>query len=196
MATGRPQEDRPKGILLMIAAVSCFALLDATAKYLQTVLPAEQVIWARFVGQLVIAAALLAWPPAGTWRSGNLKLQLLRSVFLAASTILNFRALHFLQLDVTTSIQFATPLIVTALAVPLLGERVGWRRWTAILVGFCGVLVIVNPTDIHAHWAVLLAVGTTVTSALYLITTRMLAGDDAHTTHLYTPLVGALAMTP
>src|SRR5690606_5792265 len=78
-------------------------------------------------------------------KSNNLKLELLRGVCLLTTTGLNFLAMRYLPLTVTSAIQFTSPLIICALSGPLLGERVGWRRWLAIGVGFLGILVIVRP---------------------------------------------------
>ena len=79
------------------------------------------------------------------FRVVNLPAHMLRGVFLFGSTIFNFMALQTLQLAETTSIFFFGPMVITALAGPLLGEWAGWRRWLAILAGFCGVLVITRP---------------------------------------------------
>src|SRR6185437_17134005 len=112
------------------------------------------------------------------------------------STIINLFALRWLQLDEALSILFSTPFMVAALCVPLLGEWVGWRRWSAIIVGFCGVLVVARPGLGGLHPAALLSLGSAICYAFYVISTRVLSRTDSNeTTQFYTNLVGAVAMT-
>lgn len=189
---------RGTGILLMVAAFVLFTFLDTSAKLLAQEMNSLQIVWARFVGHAVLVAAVLL-PRKGTrvLASSNLKLQLVRSAFLFLSTIFNFFALRHLQLATTSSIMFTIPLLVAALSVPLLGERVGWRRWTAIAVGFAGVLIIVRPGAATLHWAIGLSLCNVVAVALYQIATRKLAArDHSDTTSLYSPLFGTIVLLP
>ncbi len=182
----------------MVAAFLLFTFLDTSAKLLAQEMNSLQIVWARFVGHAVLVAAVLL-PRKGTrvLASSNLKLQIIRSIFLFMSTILNFFALRWLQLATTSSIMFTVPLLVAALSVPLLGERVGWRRWTAIAVGFAGVLIIVRPGGASLHWAIGLSLCNAVAVALYQITTRKLAArDHSDTTSLYSPLFGTIVLLP
>ena len=140
--------DRLRAIGLMVLAVTTFACLDATAKYLVTRadVPLVQVVWMRFLGQLaaiVIALGLVSVPRLlATKRLGA---QVFRSFLLLSSTLLNFAALQTLRLDQTLTIQFLAPLLVALLAGPMLGEWVGWRRLVAIVIGFVGILVMIRP---------------------------------------------------
>jgi len=182
----------------MVAAFLLFTFLDTSAKLLAAEMNSLQIVWARFFGHAVLVAAVLL-PRKGTrvLASSNLKLQLIRSAFLFASTILNFFALRWLQLATTSSIMFTVPLLVAALSVPLLGERVGWRRWTAIAIGFAGVLIIVRPGAATLHWAIGLSLCNALAVALYQITTRKLAArDHSDTTSLYSPLFGTIVLLP
>lgn len=187
-----------RGILLMVAAVSTFSLLDTTAKHLVQIYPTGQVVWARYVGHVVLAAALLLpLHGRGLLVSQRPGLQVLRSLFLFGSTCANFAALQYLQLAQTSSIMFSTPFMVAMLAVPLLGERIGPRRWAAIGIGFFGVLIVIRPGLGLVHWAAGLSLLCALFGALYQITTRKLAGvDRAVTTQFYSALVGAVAITP
>jgi len=189
---------RGTGIALMCVAFICFAALDATAKTLSAHVDSVLVVWFRFVSHGVLVAAVLL-PRKGTrvLATSSLKLQVIRSVFLFLSTLFNFIALVYLPLATTASIFFTVPLMVAALSVPMLGENVGWRRWTAILVGFVGVLVIVRPWSAELHWAIGLSLCNAISVALYQITTRNLAGrDHSDTTSFYSPLVGVLILLP
>jgi drug/metabolite transporter (DMT)-like permease len=189
-----------KAIGLMVLATMCFATLDATAKYLvdEVRVPVSQVVWLRFAGHVVFSAVVL-WPFAlrPSLRTAKPWIQIIRSVFMILTTALNFVALRYLQLDQTVTIFFLTPLLVAALAGPLLGEWVGWHRVLAIVAGFVGVLVVMHPGIGEAHWAMLLVLGATFGYALYNIATRYLATfDPSAVTQTYTPLVGVLVMTP
>lgn len=187
-----------RGIALMCGAFLLFACLDTSAKVLSRDLETLQIVWARFVGHAILVIAILA-PRKGTrvFATSNLRLQLARSMLLVMSTVLNFTAVSYLPLTTTASIFFTAPLLVAALSVPLLGETVGWRRWSAIAVGFAGVLVIIRPGAAEVHWAIGLCLANAVVAALYSIATRKLAArDHSDTTSLYSPLVGALIFLP
>jgi len=191
---------RLQAIGLMSLATLCFAALDTTAKYLGATkgVPVTQVVWLRFAGHVVFSALVL-WPFALTpsLRSAKPPIQVIRSCFMILTTALNFVALRYLQLDQTVTIFFLTPLLVAALAGPLLGEWVGWHRVLAIIAGFAGVLVVMHPGLGAMHWAMLLVLGATFGYALYNIATRYLAAHDpASVTQTYTPLVGVLVMAP
>ncbi len=192
--------DTLKAIGLMALATICFAALDATAKYLaaEKGIPTSQVTWLRFAGHVVFSALVL-WPFAlpPSLRSAKPLIQVIRSCFMILTTALNFIALKYLQLDQTVTIFFLTPLLVAALAGPLLGEWVGWHRMLAIVAGFAGVLVVMHPGLGEVHWAMLLVLAATVGYALYNVATRYLAAfDPPAVTQTYTPLVGVLVMTP
>lgn len=187
-----------QGIALMVAAFTVFAGLDATAKYLVQFYPTEQVVWARYTGHCVFAL-ILFWPRHGfaMLRTKRLGTQIFRSLLLFFGTCSNFVALQYLQLAETSAIFFSVPLLVALFSVPLLGEKIGPRRWAAIFIGFVGVLIVVRPDIGLIHWAAGLALFTAIAIALYQITTRKLAGvDSVITTQFYTALVGTLLVTP
>ncbi len=187
-----------RGILLIIAAFVTFSMLDTTAKYLVQHYPPAQVVWVRYAGHLVIAAVIfLPRHGLGLLQSQRLGLQVVRSLLLFGATCANFAALQYLQLAETASIFFSTPLMVAVLAVPLLGEHIGPRRWSAILIGFVGVMIVVRPGLGLVHWAISLSLLAALCAGLYQIATRKLAGTDrVATTQFYTALIGALAITP
>jgi drug/metabolite transporter (DMT)-like permease len=187
---------RLTAIGLMALATICFAGLDSSAKYLVVVeqVPVAQVTWLRFVGHVVFSAVVL-WPFAlrPSLRSAKPWLQIFRSALMVVTTGFNFIALRYLQLDQTITIFFLTPLLVAALAGPLLDEWVGWHRMMAIIVGFLGVVLVVHPGIGTVHWAMLLALIATFGYALYNLATRYLAAfDPAAVTQTYTPLAGVV----
>ena len=137
---------RLTGIALMCGAVACFALLDTTAKYLNLYMATLQIVWARYTGAFLFPLIVSnPWNRPGLLRTGQPALQIGRSFLLLGSTMGNFLALRYLQLDEAIAIIFSTPFFVAALSGPMLGEWVRWRRWTAIGVGFIGVLVVTRP---------------------------------------------------
>jgi drug/metabolite transporter (DMT)-like permease len=194
------RRQRLTAIGLMALATLCFAALDSSAKYLVVAehVPVGQVTWLRFVGHVVFSAVVL-WPFAlkPSLRSAKPWLQIFRSGLMVVTTGFNFIALRYLQLDQTVTIFFLTPLVVAALAGPLLNEWVGWHRMLAILAGFFGVLLVMHPGIGTVHWAMLLALIATLGYALYNLATRYLAAfDPPSVTQTYTPLAGVLVLAP
>jgi drug/metabolite transporter (DMT)-like permease len=190
---------RLTGIALMCGAVALFSALDAIAKYLGGHLDTIQVVAVRFVSAFLIAFVFsnpIVRP--GLMRSTRPGLQVVRGLMLVCTTICNFMAFRYLQLDEALAILFATPFLVAVLAGPLLGEWVGWRRWTAIAVGFLGVLIIIRPgISGGMQWAALFSVAAAVFYAFYGITTRMVShGDASETTLFYGNLVAVAVMAP
>jgi drug/metabolite transporter (DMT)-like permease len=194
--------DSPRNRLIGIGLISvtfiCFALLDCGAKWLVKTLPVLQVVWLRFLFHAVFSTALLA-PKfgSGILRTRRPKLQLLRAAMLSTMTGTNFWALQYLQLAETGSIQFSVPIIIALIAAPLLGERLDAARWTAIGVGFAGVLIIVRPGTHGFHPALLLAIANAVLYALFnLMTRRLAAHDSPEATQFFTSFGATLAITP
>jgi drug/metabolite transporter (DMT)-like permease len=191
------RRQRLTGIALMCGAVACFACLDATAKYLNHHMDTTQVVWARYTSAFLLALVFsnpLTRP--GLLTTTRPLLQIGRSTLLLASTLLNFVALRYLQLDQTLAIVFSTPFIVAVLSGPILGEWIRWRRWTAIGIGFVGVLVVTQPFSGGIHPAALLSLASAACYAVYIIWTRMLSRTDTdETTLFYSNLVGAVLTT-
>lgn len=189
----RPLGDRPtRGIALMLVAVALFAVQDTVAKHLSAGYPAVQIAWARYVFSLVFILALLPWlQPRTALASRRPGLQALRGLLLYASTVIFILAVTYIPLATATSIGFVSPLFLTALSIPLLGERVDARRWAAIAVGFLGVLIVIRPGFGEFEWALLLPVLMAVCYAFYQVATRLLRGVDRPITSLlYPTMVG------
>jgi drug/metabolite transporter (DMT)-like permease len=186
------------GIALMCGAVALFACLDATAKYLNTQMDSLEIAWARYTSAFVLT--LIVSNPitqTGLLRTRSLKLQLIRSVLLVASTALNFLALRWLQLDEALSIIFTFPFIVAIISGPMLGEWIGWRRWSAIGFGFAGVLLITRPGLGGMHPAAFFSIAATICYGFYAVITRIVSRFDSNQTSLfYANFIGALVMLP
>jgi len=194
------RSDGLRAIGLMCAAIVLFSCLDTTAKYLAAVvqMPATQVVWMRFVSQFILIVMVLgAVRVPSLLRTRKLKHQMLRSFLMLGSTLLNFLAVRHLRLDQTQTIYFLLPLTVALIAGPLLGEWVGWRRMVAILVGFCGILVVVRPGIQAFHIAFVYAFGSMLCYGVFAILTRYLSAyDPAEVTLTYSLIAGAFFMAP
>ena len=186
-----------RGILLMVAAVGTFVLMDTTAKYLSRWYPVPLIVWARYAANLVVLLAFLAATgQLARLRTTRPGLQLARGVLLVLATLLFFTSLSVLPLANANAIGFALPLFVAALAVPMLGERLEMPRLIAIFVGLAGALVIVRPgSDVFTPYA-LLPLGMAACNALYQILTRKVAGLEHPLTSLvWGAVVGAAVMS-
>lgn len=199
--TAQANEDRVmSGILLMLGAYLFFAFVDVSAKWLAIAgLSALQLSFMRYLGHFLISLFLIGKGGVSFNRfsSDKMLLVILRAALLMASTILNFSAVAYLPLTLTSTILFSTPIIICALSWPLLGERVGFWRWGAIMIGFVGILIAIRPFDSSFHWAVTLSLAAAFCFALYSILTRKLAGVVAvDTLQFYSGLVGTVALLP
>lgn len=190
-AAGDPRT-RLAGIGLMCLALVCFSMLDTTAKWLNHYIPTLEVLWARYASHFGLSLIFVnPWTTPGLLHTQRPWLQVGRSILLVGSSIFNFTALRYLQLDQTSAIMFTTPLFVALCAGPLLGEWIGHRRWGAVLFGFTGVLLVIRPGAGGIHPAAILSLLGAVCYALYNITTRILAAyDSTSTTVFYSALVG------
>ena len=186
------------GIGLVSLTYLLFSLLDGAAKWLVQAMPVIMVVWLRFLIHVVLAGAVLL-PVRGLAlvKTRHLRWHLLRAAMFVAMTGLNFYALQFLQLTVTASIFFSVPIIIALVSAPLLGERLDAGRWSAIVAGFAGVLVIVHPWSADFHPAMLLSILNAFLYATFMMMTRRLAAYDSPETIQYLPAVGAtLMLTP
>lgn len=181
------------GILLAVAAVSCFSVLDSLAKHLTQSYPLPMVIWARYFIHAVIMVALL-WPRMGvrllaTRRRG---LQLARGIVLGLSTLFFVTGLSMMPLAEASAITLIAPILLTLLARRFLRERAPPGTWWALAVSFAGVLLIVRPGGQVFGVAAIFPVATALCAAIYQLLTRRLAGIDDG---LATLFIGALVAT-
>ncbi len=186
-----------RGIALLLAALMLFACLDATAKHLSQTFAVPLLVWARYTLHCLLMVVFLAPSMRGrllrTRRAGS---QILRALMLLATTGLGIAALRLMPLAETTALAFLSPLIVTVLAGPWLGERIGAARWAAVLTGFLGVLLIAQPGGALAGAGVAFALGAAVCYSIYQLLTRQLSASESTLTMLfYTALVGSVVMT-
>ncbi len=184
-----------KAVLYMLAAVALLSVMDAAAKWLTSDYSVWQIVFlTRFVtlafaiGIAMRAGGLTTLATRRPWT------HLGRSVIALAMVITFFLALRTLPLADAIAITFAAPLFMTVLSIPMLGERVGPRRWAAVLVGLAGVLVIVQPSGDSLQWAALLALASAALYAVMLtIGRRMTVTESSHTIVFYFALFAVVA---
>ncbi|WEX91564.1 DMT family transporter (plasmid) [Sinorhizobium garamanticum] len=192
-------QDKSPGYLYVLLAVILFAGQDGFSRLLAEKYPAIIVTMIRFWAFAAFATVLAAYSPVGL--RGALftprpVLQLLRGVLLASNIVVIVYAYTIAGLAMSQAIYQATPLIVTILSVPLLGEKVGWCRGVAVAAGLAGVLVLLNPVSAHFGIQLLLPLAASLLYALYGIATRAVSQyDSAVTSVLYAGVGGALAVT-
>lgn len=194
-----PIEDRVlPAIGLLLLALLCFTGIDTCAKWLiGDGLPATEVAFVRYAVHLAIVCVVGLAGSERLWETSNLGAVSIRATALLGSTLLNFVAVSYLPLTMTAAIMFSAPLWICLLSIPLLGETVGPRRWIAMGVGFCGILIVARPWTGHLHPAVFLSLGAALCAALYSILTRRLAGrDSTNTQQFYAGLVATLGVAP
>lgn len=186
-------------ILLLLGAGLLFSFLDASAKWLVlSGMSAPFVVWMRFAVHVVLVLILFqGWRNREMYRVRNLPLQFLRGIFLFSSTIFNFLALLTLPLADAMAIYFLAPMVITAIAGPLLGEWAGWRRWVAIGVGFVGMLVVIRPGYGAFGIGHVYALASMVSYCLYVIMTRRMSATETSASLIfYSALVPVLFMSP
>jgi drug/metabolite transporter (DMT)-like permease len=198
-------QDKTKARRLWRRSSACFSVyvfftfLDTSSKYLVMAgVSALIVAWARFAVHVVLVGVFLrGWREPARFRANNLPAHILRGAFLFGSTICNVMALRTLQLAETTSIYFFAPMVITAIAGPLLGEWTGWRRWLAILSGFVGVLIITRPGVGVFGVGHLFALGSMLSNCFYVIMTRrMSATETSESLILFSALASAVLLLP
>jgi drug/metabolite transporter (DMT)-like permease len=191
-------QNRLVGIGLVSAAYVLFTLLDGSAKWLVGTMPVIMVVWLRFVMHALISGAVL-FPLRGAdlIRSKYWGWHAVRSLMFVAMTGINFWALQYLQLTVTSSIFFTVPVLIALISRLFLGERLDGARWAAILAGFAGVLAIVRPGSAAFHPAMLASLVNALLYALFMLMTRRLAAYEPPEKIQYLPAVGAaVLLTP
>jgi S-adenosylmethionine uptake transporter len=186
------------GILLMLGGDFMFSLNDAMGKWLVATLSVGQVVFVRSIGAFLVLGPMIAHRgPRSLLVMDRPWLQFVRATLAAVETALFYAAVYYLPLADVMSFYMAGPIYVAALSHLLLGEPVGWRRWVAILVGFCGVLVMLEPSGAFSL-ASTYALAGSIMFGLIIILGRMLRGTSDTTLVTWqtigTLIVGGLLM--
>ena len=183
-----------KAIILNLSAWVMLPIMDGFAKYLSSTLPVLQITWSRYFFTIVITLPimLIFFRKSITWTEQP-KLQLIRGLLLFCANILFFYSISIISLAKALTLAFIAPLIVTALSPFLLREKVGFRRWAAVITGFIGSLIVIRPGFVELNLASIAALGTGVLYGFYLIVTRKLHNSDSPLlTLLLTGVVGLI----
>ena len=186
-----------KAVILNISAWMLLPFMDGIAKHLSTEIHFMQVVWGRYFFMALISLIItyfffnrhLKWP-------NNIQIQLVRSLFLFLSTILFFYAISIISLPEALTLAFVFPMIVTLLSGIILKEKVGIRRWSAVIVGFIGVLFVIRPGFNEINLATITALGCGVCYAFYIISTRKLSNqDNPFLTLIFTGISGSIIIS-
>ena len=181
-----------KAIILNLSAWAVLPFMDTIAKYLSTELSFFQITWARYFFTVfwTLPFMFIFFRKKLTW-SENPRLQILRGITLLLANFCFFYSISIISMAKALTLAFVAPLVTTALSPILLGEKVGIRRWIAVIVGFLGSLVVIRPGFIEFNLATLAALGTGFLYGIYLIITRKLhTTDNPLLTLLLTGIVG------
>ena len=189
------QKHQPlKGIFLFITAIFLISIVDTICKFFTKDLHAIQIVWGYLIGinvTLWIFFFIKGEKLSKLIKSNRLVLQLIRPAFLICSISSLFLGLTYLPIAEATAIGFVAPLFITALSVPILREKVGIHRWSAVVIGFLGVIIIVRPGTEFWHIASIMPLLGAFFFALFQIMTRLLsATENTYTTLFYTGLGG------
>ena len=183
-----------KAIILNLSAWIMLPIMDGFAKYLSSTIPVLQITWSRyfFTVIIVLPVMLVFFRKDFKWTEQP-KLQLIRGLLLFCANILFFYSISVISLAKALTLAFIAPLIVTILSPILLNEKVGFRRWAAVITGFIGSLIVLRPGFVEINLASVAALGTGFLYGIYLIVTRKLHNSDHPLlTLLITGIVGAI----
>jgi drug/metabolite transporter (DMT)-like permease len=189
-------DDLLRGVIFMVLGMAVLNAMDAVSKLLTDDFSGIQVAWARYTFHLVPLVLLVG--PARVrrmLRTVNLWAQILRSTSLAVSAVFIILAFSQMPLADAIAVSFVAPLMIVALSVHVLGERVGIHRWVAVVIGFVGMLILVWPSGEVFEAGTLFALAAAVFWAIGMIMTRQVRGDDPWSTLFFTALVGTVLIS-
>ncbi len=194
--------DRPAlGIVMMVAGIAAFSVMDATIKWLTADYPVAQVVALRsWFGLPLLSLFALYGSGPGALRTRRPLVHVMRYLLVLALSFGFFWALSQMKLVDAIAITFAAPIFITALSVPLLRESVGLHRWVAIGVGFCGVLVMLRPGAGVFQWVALVVIACVAVYALLMVSTRAFKSTESTAALMLYPQLGmsltGIVLTP
>ena len=169
-----------RGVFYMCLSTAVFPILNTMVKYLGEHYPMAELFWARYCGHLIYC--LIVFMPRyglSLFATKYPKVQLIRAILLFTASGCYYVALLTVDLSTAAAIMFVGPIIVTALSVPMLRERVGPRRWAAIIVGFLGAVIIIRPGVGVIQWGAILVLLDALFYSIYQILSRKVGSIDA-----------------
>ena len=186
-----------KAITFNLLAWVMLPIMDGFAKYLSSDLPVLQITWARYFFTVAFTLPIMFFffRKNLVW-TDKPKLQLIRGLILLTANVCFFYSISIISLAKALTLAFIAPLIVTAFSPIFLGEKVGFRRWSAVIIGFIGSMVVIRPGFVEINLASLAALGTGVMYGFYLkITRKLSSSDNPLLTLLLTGVVGAIIIS-
>ena len=186
-----------KAVIFSLLGWMFLPVMDGFAKFLSTDMPILQITWARYFFTVVFILPIMFFffNKDLVW-SSKPKLQIVRGLILLTANICFFYAISKISLAKALTLAFVAPLIVTAFSPLFLGEKVGFRRWTAVIIGFIGSLIVIRPGFLEINLASFAALTTGIMYGFYLIITRKLSTSDSPLlTMLITGAVGAILIS-
>lgn len=181
-------------MLFVLGAMTLFSCSDALAKHLGGYLPPVEIAFIRYAVFTIFACAM-AWRSNARVMARAPVLQIARGLLLVCAALSFITCIRTMPMAEAAAIGFVSPVLMTALSVPILAERVGWRRWAAVLAGLLGVLVVARPGGAAFQPAAVLSFIAALTWAMGVVLTRRMAGaDTAPTTLLWTAGAGLVVM--
>jgi len=184
------------GVALMVATTATFAASDSVVKAIGTAVPLVALLLGRYSFQAIALGIWQVRRGAQHFRdAGVLKLQLLRAVLLLLNSACTFAGLRYLPLPVTTSLAMLAPLISTMLAAILLNENVSKSKWSMVVLGFAGMLIVVRPGSGEFSWTVAFPIGAATTFACFqVVSSKLSTAGDPITTNFITALVASIVL--
>lgn len=185
-----------RGIALMALAFALFSVADMLAKFLTGTFHPMQIVWTRQLALLLGVVVALTAQGRMLLATRHPVLQVTRGGLAVLSATCFIFAVRYVPLADAVAVTFIAPFVVTALSAQFLGERIGWRRWLAVVVGFVGAMIVIRPGMGVMHPAVLLVVVAATAFALRQVLSRRLAASDrTSTTVAYTAIVSVLLLS-
>jgi drug/metabolite transporter (DMT)-like permease len=192
-----PRIDNPlRGIMLSLLASTVFAVSDSTSKFLTESMPVVEIAWIRYMIFLIFCGWLARSTDLRALWPRSPALQMLRGLCVVGSAVLFVFGIRSMQIAQASTISFISPLLITVLSIPILGEVVGVRRWAATAAGMLGVIIVARPSTGGFQPAALFGVASSACWALALVITRKMATTERSSTTLaWTAGVGAVVLT-
>lgn len=188
--------EQNRAILLMIAAIFCFSIMDATVKALAPNVGVLPALWARYAGQMLLVFVLVLPRLRTVVRTKYPKLQFFRSLLLMSATACFFTGLSLIPLSDAAALMSTNPMLITLGAALFLGEKLGVRRIAGIVAAMIGALIIIRPGSDVFSAAALFPLGAAVCYSAYaLLTRRVGADEDVWTSLFYTGFVGTVLLS-
>jgi drug/metabolite transporter (DMT)-like permease len=185
------------GIALVVAAATCFAVMDTTVRYIGAFFSVALVLFTRYALHALAMSVWIVLSRDKTFRTANPMFQIARGALLAFSSSMAFAALRHMPVAEFTSIVMLTPLMATLLARVWLHEQVSAMRWALVAGGFVGALFVIRPGSGVIGWVALLPLAASVSNAGFqILTSRYAPHENPYTTNFYTGATGMAIATP